>query len=146
MVYNFVLLSKLFYEKYPEELYPEIERKRMRPYIVILIEIEDKTFAVPLRHHISHKFAFFTDYKKGCGLDFTKSVVISNPLFIEKPYDINIAEYEYIEVIKNKKTIQTDFERYITAFKKLLIENPKHPIVKYSSLIYFLKELGISTE
>lgn len=150
MICDFVLLSKFFYESYPKDLYPEIAQKQSRPYIVILVEVKDKTFAVPLRSHIRHKHAFITDELRGCGLDFTKSVVISNPLFIDKSHRVLINKEESFKIYNNHDKIQTDFEQYLKDFIRAFIatknENFKPTIVKYSSLIYFLKELGITAE
>lgn len=80
---TFIFLTEEFYNNYPKDLYPELERKLDRPYILIHIIIDKYEFALPLRSHIKHKFAFITDNKNKCGIDFTKAVYISNKKYIE---------------------------------------------------------------
>ena len=46
--YELHYLSKSFYDKYNENEYPEIEHKKQRPYIVLLIKIDKNTFGIPL--------------------------------------------------------------------------------------------------
>ena len=70
---RFVFLSAKFYKDYPQVKYPEIEQKQMRPYIQVLIDIFDNTFAVPLRSNINHPYVFWTDKSNKCGLDFSKA-------------------------------------------------------------------------
>lgn len=63
---KFVLLSQAFYDKYSE--CREILKKKDRPYCVMILQIGNNTMAIPLRSHIKHKYAFFTNkddiYKK----------------------------------------------------------------------------------
>ena len=56
---KYIFLTEQFYKDY--EKCPEIEQKRFRPYIMLLVKIDNLTFALPLRSHIKHPYAFFTD-------------------------------------------------------------------------------------
>jgi protein AbiQ len=85
MAIQISFLSNKFFSLYPEDKFPEIERKRNRPYLVIVIMTSIGKFAIPLRHHIGHNYAFFTDFAGRCGLDFTKTIVVSNDDFIYNP-------------------------------------------------------------
>jgi protein AbiQ len=58
---KYVFLSNQFYQQYNSSNCPEIEKKQNRPYIMLLVKIEDLTFAIPFRSNIRHKYAFMTD-------------------------------------------------------------------------------------
>ena len=47
-------LSKDFYKAHPHSEYPEMETKENRPYVVLLVNINDIKFAIPLRTNIRH--------------------------------------------------------------------------------------------
>ena len=51
-------LSNDFYLDHPYNLFPEIEQKKDRPYIVLLIKIENYNFALPLRTNIKHNYCY----------------------------------------------------------------------------------------
>ena len=40
-------LSKEFYKAYPRNKFPEMEAKLGRPYVVLLVEINNVKFAIP---------------------------------------------------------------------------------------------------
>ena len=40
---------------------PEIMDKENRPYACFTVKIDGLLFAIPIRHHIHHRFAFFTE-------------------------------------------------------------------------------------
>ena len=40
-------LSKEFYKAYPHNEFPEMEAKLGRPYLVLLVEIDNLKFAIP---------------------------------------------------------------------------------------------------
>ena len=73
---RYVFLTAQFYKDYAN--CPEIEQKPLRPYIMLLLKIDNLTFALPMRSHIKHKYAYFTDKANGCGIDYSKAVVITN--------------------------------------------------------------------
>lgn len=52
--YELKYLSEEFYKKYNSVDYPEIEKKKERPYMVMLIKIENNTFAIPFRTNVKH--------------------------------------------------------------------------------------------
>lgn len=79
----YIFLTEEFYNNYPRKFYPEIEHKPDRPYILIHIKIDNYDFALPLRSHIKHKFAFITDKENSCGIDFTKAVYIKDKKYID---------------------------------------------------------------
>lgn len=133
-----ILLSDKFYKLYGN--YPEIMKKRNRPYVCLEIYIDGMRFAVPFRHHISHRYAFFTG--EGMGLDYSKAVVLTEPGMIspELPH-IDQAEYD---AIKGRDTL---IENGMRKYYKLVRNALKYPnsqrytgILQCSALKYFMQE------
>ncbi len=130
-----VFLSSEFFQEHNH--CTEILAKNSRPYVCAKIKIGGTVFAIPLRHHILHKYAFFT--VKKAGLYFTKSVVISKQSYVShKQPNINNEEFKAIKA--NEKQIQKEFIDYIRLYKKAKLHSSnKHywNILRYSSLQYF---------
>ena len=139
---NFFLLENNFYKDY--STCREILKKTNRPYAVFLIKLNNLTFAVPVRSHITHKYSIKTIGNKG--LDFSKAVVINDiQRYISKKHAyINNREYQII--MEQKWKITKKMEDYIKKYKKAL-KDPSIPANKIlynsSCLQYFHAELGI---
>ncbi len=137
MIYKF--LSPKFYTDYPAYLFPEIVRKQDRPYIIICINLNGHTFALPLRSHIKHHFAYLTDKDNKCGIDFTKAVYISDSKYIDqnkRPY-VRQNEFDFLEgkeYIIKKKFFEY-LKKYVRAKKSFDENKMKH--FTYSTLHYF---------
>lgn len=93
---RFILLSDKFYQSYGK--YREILQKDGRPYACLEVEIDGIRFAIPFRHHIPHKYAFFT--YDTCGLDYTKAVVIKDESMISS--EIPTIEQKEFNFLKGK--------------------------------------------
>lgn len=92
---KFVFLTKEFYDDY-ENGYDEIEKKSTLPYVQVCIEIDNHIFAIPLRSHITHKYALLTDKQNQCGLDFSKAVLITDyERYIDKFTKPHIRQNEF---------------------------------------------------
>lgn len=134
-----IFLTKEFYEAYMD--CPEIEQKESRPYIRISVLIGDVLWAVPLRSHVNHKYVVWTDKENGCGIDFSKAVVIEKPdeyISSTKPH-IRQNEFEILKNINNY-TIEQKLRSYIKVYKKAKTHtgNPRNKmIVECSTLQYF---------
>ena len=139
---KYIFLSESFFNDYSN--CPEIEQKRFRPYIMLLIEIEDLTFAIPLRSHIKHKFAFFTDINNRCGVDYSKAVVIKDKKYIDNKHP-KIRQNEYKTLLNKSHIIYKEFSKYIEDYKNAVKNNAnrKYYMYQYSTLQYFHKELGL---
>ncbi len=126
----------------------EMERKRNRPYALFcLVEIKGLYFAIPIRHHVSHKFAVFTDDNKTKGLDLSKTVIITD---ISRYIDYNktayISQDEYNRLMKKTHFIKQKLLSYIRTYKKALKKldiSRNKSLCEKSTLQYFHKELGI---
>ena len=88
-IYDIKTLSECFQKDYPLDLYPEIEFKSNRPYLVLLISIENTQFAIPLRSNIKHKNCYHfrrSNRKKhaSSGIDFSKAIVVKKASYLGK--------------------------------------------------------------
>lgn len=136
-----ITLSPYFYSKYTG--CEEILAKPTRPYICLSVMIDGVPFAIPFRHHISHKWAFLT-YGEA-GLDYTKAVVISDNRYIGT-HTPQIEQREF-DALKGKDALITNgMRKYLAAYKKSVkFPNNEHykNIRRCSSLQYFHEELRI---
>lgn len=150
-LYELHYLSKDFYDKYNAIEYPEIEHKTQRPYIVLLIKIDDNTFGLPLRTNIRHSNCYKFQYSSRptnsiTGIDFSKAVVVNNNDYIG-----DIAEMdnkEYVELNDRIAFIISKFRTYIKGYRTYAMgQANEHQAKKYryTSLKYFHKELGLLT-
>jgi len=145
---KYIYLSKQFYIDYAHNLFPEIEYKENRPYIMLLMKIDGLTFAIPFRSHITHNYSFLTDAINKCGIDYTKAIIITNQNYVVNNINglpIKIRENENRALFGKKHQIMKDFKNYVKQYKRAVKNNAHHKvyIFKISTLQYFHKELGI---
>ena len=97
-------LSDYFYEKYKN--CHEILIKENRPYIILIIELKNIKFAIPLRTTINvhKKYCYITNKSKHSGLDFEKAIPIFNEKWLsDKNFPtINQTEFNYIKFEEKK--------------------------------------------
>ncbi len=146
-VFELNYLSKKFYTDYNAEDFPEIEHKMTRPYMVLLIKLDENTFAIPFRTNIRHSccYKFKNSGRKTeaiTGLDFTKAVVVNDKSYISDPATIDNKEYtelsnKYFFIIKKFKNYLEGYIDYINGNSNEF--NSKKYM--YSTLAYFKKEL-----
>ncbi len=143
---RFIFLSDAFYAAYPSAQYPEMEQKHNRPYIQIYVVIDGIQYAVPLRSDIHHPHVFWTDKANHCGVDFSKAVVITDDSYIDLNTDPRIRQNEFNALRGKDYKIKVKPEKYIEDYKKakLDLSNLRNQqLVKYSTLQYFEKEIGL---
>ncbi len=143
---RFVFLSKKFYNTYPTSLYPEMEQKQNRPYIQVCVEIDGVQYAIPLRSDIHHPHVFWTDKENHCGVDFSKAVVITDESYIDFFTEPHLRQNEFDALRGKDFKIKSKMEKYIADYKKAKkdLSNPiNQTLVKYSTLQYFEKEIGL---
>ena len=129
------ILSKKFYSTYSD--CKEILKKSERPYACLTIEVNSTLFAIQFRHHIRHKYAFFTIGE--AGLDYTKAVVISDPSHLA-PDEPTIESKEFAIIKKEEQQIIYGFKKYVNQYRKAMKHRdiPRNAnILKYSALQYF---------
>ena len=136
-------LSQEFYQDYPANLFPEMEQKPSRPYVVLLVEINGLKFAIPLRTNIRHAYCYKfrksdRETNSSTGIDYSKAVIIKKDSYLSEKADIN--DKEYLELQQKAFFILKQFKKYIDdyiAFKK---NGGNDYIVKryaFSTLKYF---------
>ncbi len=137
---RFIFLSEEFYQAYPSERYPEIEQKKARPYVQVIVEINEVKFAIPLRSDIHHPHVLWTDKKNHCGVDFSKAVVLIDEKYVDTGRVPHLRQNEF-DVLRGKDfKIRQKMEKYIKRYKQAK-QNPEDSInrilLKYSTLQYF---------
>ena len=139
---RYIFLSDKFYNDYVN--CREIEQKKLRPYILLLLELNGLLYALPLRSHIKHKYAFLTDKINKCGVDYSKALVITDENYIDskKPF---IRNNEHKILLSCVDTIKEEFSSYLTDYKRVVSSGAKRTLSKYRycTLQYFHKELGL---
>ena len=144
---KFRFLTDDFFEKYSN--CPKPERKNNRPYAhTCIIEMHNQKFAIPIRHHITHKYVIFTDKDTTKGLDLSKTVIVDDK-YIDYSKIAYISSNEYNILINKKHYVKEKLRSYIKMYKKAL-KNNNTPRNKYlcekSTLQYSHKELGIEND
>lgn len=143
---RFIFLSSDFYNDYPSIKYPEMEQKTNRPYIQVYVEIDGVQYAIPLRSDINHPHVLWTDKENHCGIDFSKAVVISEERYIDATKNPHLRQNEFDALRGKDYRIKTKMQKYIEKYKKAKQDLSKpinQKLVKYSTLQYFEKEIGI---
>ena len=145
---KFHRLSAVFYEQF--SLHEEILTNENRPYYVLILELDNLTYAIPLRSNITHSYSFIADssanQKKG--LDYSKAVVITNDQYIDSS-PVTIRQNEYNIYKQREYLIKKQFSSYVARYKKEVQRRHKNPALPvsllylYSSLKHFHKELGL---
>lgn len=130
-----IYLSKKFYADHAA--CNELLMKQGRPYACVVVKTSTHEFAIPFRHHISHKHAFIT--RGQCGLDYSKAIPILDAEFVGNGTP-RIDSADYSKVKGKEKIISAGMERYIQTYKKAK-EHKESPfyknILSCSSLQYF---------
>lgn len=152
--FQILQLTNAFYNAYPNPPYTEILSKPARSYHCLLIQSHyDYFICIPYRSEITHKYAYmFTHSKRSVkhksGLDYSKIVIIKNPLYLNTSDSI-IDQDEYVEtrshLLRIKKEAQSFVDTYIYHISEQNILHPREFSRRYqfSPLKYFHCELGI---
>lgn len=142
MAFHFVFLSEEFYKDYIN--CPEIEQKKDRPYICLLIDIDGMQFAIPLRSHIHHPHAYLTDPQNQCGVDYSKAIVLKKPEYVDQIRKPFIRPNEFDTLRGKEHIIEMGMQKYLRAFRKAL-QSPDVPrnalLLRFSALQYFVEEI-----
>jgi protein AbiQ len=147
---EFHRLSAAFYEKFSQ--CEEILNKEERPYYVLLLEMDGLTYAIPLRSHVTHTYCFIADNSTGqkSGLDYSKTVVITDTAKYINPVHVTIRQHEYNVLKQHEYLIKKEFSAYLASYKKEIRRRQKNPslpvsaLCRFSSLKYFHSELGLN--
>lgn len=138
---KYIFLTDEFYNAHPKKLYPEMIQKHDRPYVQVLLSVKNQLWAIPLRSHINHNYAIWSDKENRCGIDLTKAVPITEDDILSKA---QIRENEF-QALKGKdyivvKKFQSFIQKYNHAKQNPNLISSKS-ILRFSSLQYFEKYL-----
>ncbi len=147
--YQLNYLSEEFYAKYHHSDYPEIENKNNRPYMVLLVTVENRVFAIPFRTNIPHNNCYkFKNSTRPTstvtGLDYTKAVIVNDSRYIGAPARIN--DKEYVELNDSYGFIIKQFREFVSDYIKFANGKKGYYNAKkfrFTTLKYFHQELGI---
>lgn len=117
-----------------------MEIKEDRPYTHVQVEVYNQLFCIPLRSHIDHPHALFTNKKERCGVDYSKAVVINNDEYIDKTKKVFLRPNEYKKLKGKDFTIKKQFLAYIELYKQAKIDDTvdhREEILAFSTLQYF---------
>jgi hypothetical protein len=142
MVYmsvKLVFLTQQFYNDYFH--CPEILHKEDRPHIQVQVKIDGFLFCIPLRSNINHLHVIWTDKANNCGLDLSKTIVITNSSeYIDVTRKPVIRQQEFDSLRGKEHLIKTSLIKYIAKYKlaKSNIHISRNRIlIQYSALQYF---------
>jgi protein AbiQ len=114
---TYVFLSAQFYAEYDK--CTQIEQKANRPYIQVYIKLNGLQFAIPLRSGITHKdHVLWTNKEKGCGLDFSKAVIVLDEKYINKEIRPHIRQDEFDSLRGKEYIIKQNMLKHIKEYKK----------------------------
>lgn len=107
---------------------------------MVCVQIGGVLFAVPMRSHIKHKYALWTDKENHCGVDFSKAVVILKESYIEQGIVPHIRQAEFDSLRGKDMLIVQRMKQYISIYRKAKkrLDVPRNrTICEYSTLQYF---------
>ncbi len=127
------------------------EEDKVRGYGVVIIELNNLTFAIPLRSHIRHQACYITKTDaskktKGKGLDFSKALLIENHEYISNQV-FKIPSVEHTRLQNKTIFIAQKFEKYVQKYIKA-VQNEDNNILnnqeyRFTTLINYHKQLNI---
>lgn len=135
---RYFYLTDRFYRDYSN--CSEIEMKRERPYVRAIVRVGGVVFAVPMRSHINHPHVLWTNKENGCGLDFSKTVVLTKREYIDFENTPNIRQNEFDSLKGKESIVEQKLLQYIRQYKKakLRLDVPRNKtLCEYSTLQYF---------
>ena len=136
-----ITLSQSFFARHL--CHTEILKKETRPYFSVVIQINGLHFAIPFRSHISHKYAYWTDKKNLCGLDFTKAVLIEFPGDIDKT-GVQIRQNEFNAIKGKEYHITKKFISFLNTYKKAMARQDverNRRLIANSAIQYFINDI-----
>ena len=99
-----------------------------------------------MRSDIHHSHVLWTDKENNCEVDFSKAVVIKDEDYIDSVKKPHLRQNEFDALRGKDYKIKTKMAKYISDYKKAKMDLSKpinQTLVKYSTLQYFEKEIGL---
>ncbi|QTL39075.1 hypothetical protein HGO23_14615 [Xenorhabdus budapestensis] len=124
---------------------------KTRGHGIVVININQLTFAIPLRTAIKHNAAYITQKynqkgMKGKGLDYSKALLITNPKYISD--EIFLIPPEQHKNIQGKEFFITrKFEKYVEKYIKAVKRKDRHVLnsleYRFTTLQNYHKQLNV---
>lgn len=150
--YAIKYITGFFFSAYSTTQCPEILNNSDRPYMVLLVQINGNNFAIPFRTNIRHNACYIfrnsnRNTNSHTGLDFSKAIIVNDPLYIGD--EASIDDREYLELSEKHYHIIEQFKKYVDGYYQYVqgILPPRKAIkYQYTTLQYFKTELGINDD
>lgn len=127
------------------------EEGKVRGYGIVIISINNLSFAIPLRSNIKHNSSYITakDNKngaKGKGLDFTKALLITKQKYVSN-LPFKIQPHEHQQLAGKEHYITQKFKKYISKYISA-VQGADNNILRginyrFSTLCNYHQELGL---
>ena len=117
--YKVCILKQEFYHKYPADIYPEILQKgENRHYLVLLLRVNGRLYAIPFRSNIKHKFCFKIRNNRGLqeGLDYTKALMLEEE---DIDREAHLRPNTLPQIDQNINLIIRDFTDFLSLYKRI---------------------------
>ena len=124
---------------------------KTRGYGVVIILINNLSFAIPLRSNIKHKSSYITVRSnqkglEGKGLDFTKALLIKEQRYISN-LPFKISKDEHKKLANKEYYITSKFEKYVSKYITAIQKSDHHILqssnYRFSTLCNYHVELGL---
>ena len=150
--FDVVLLNSDFYVEF--SACSQVMSKQARPYLMVLINIHNLDFAVPLRSNCNPRLkpiVYLTENtaNDNRGLDFSKAVILNSHSYIKCRTKLS-DHLQKTAIIDFKDKITAKLERYVHLYKHKFYDlaagdykRDMYFFCAQSSLQYFHKELGL---
>lgn len=115
---------------------------KTRGYGILVVNINNLRFGIPLRSHIKHKACFITSDTKG--LDYSKAVLLLKDDYISQQSFV-IPQAEFLKIKEHTYFIEKQFTKYIARYLKGVEKNDLNILrgYQFSTLQNYHVELGL---
>jgi len=124
---------------------------KVRGYGIVIISINNLSFAIPLRSNIRHRSSYITVKSnqsgfEGKGLDFTKALLITNEKYVSNlPFKISPDEHK--KLANKEHFITSKFEKYVAKYIVAIEKSDRNILqssnYRFSTLYNYHSELGL---
>lgn len=128
-----------------------LDKQSKRTYLCVCIQVYNKNFYIPLRNNLGESLKKYgrighsvpSTKRPNAGLDYRYSLIIDNPIYLEKHIFPKLPNSQYIKLHNDYDTIVKEFTTYLRGFIKACYKNRVHwePLYRESSLINYCDEL-----
>lgn len=131
-----------------------IDGDKVRGHGIVTIEINNLTFAIPVRSNIDHDESFIlqvdrtTSRFKGMGLDYSKALLIKNNSHVSAQNFQLKSKHAGKKLIGKENHVKTRFERYVSKYIKAVKDNDQNILrskeYRHTTLVNYHNELGLN--